>query len=162
MEIVTIYTHGSVSNTLHTESEVYDNMWSYLGKPSIWDFFNQVWCMVDKLYYRAKPYSSLRPIARFVVEIQRFVCNRNTLPNNRELQSKGIAMHAYSVSAYYAWTGLQLNGPRWACSKINVKIEQGSNFIIQNDSRCSLMHAQETYLKGELTYGSSMNLAVSR
>ena len=36
--------------------------------------------MVDKLYHRANPSSSLRPIARFVVEIQRFVCDRATPP----------------------------------------------------------------------------------
>ena len=29
--------------------------------------------MVDKLYHRANPRSSFRPIARFVVEIQRIV-----------------------------------------------------------------------------------------
>ena len=62
--------------------------------------------MVDKLYHRANPRSSLRPIARFVVEIQRFVCDRATPPIIEKLRSKGvamhIAMHAYGVSAYYA------------------------------------------------------------
>ena len=58
--------------------------------------------MVDKLYHRANPRSSFRPIARFVVEIQRFVCDRATPPIIEKLRSKGVAMHAYGVSAYYA------------------------------------------------------------
>ena len=58
--------------------------------------------MVDKLYHRANPRSSLGPIAHFVVEIQRFVCDRATPPIIEKLRSKGVAMHAYGVSAYYA------------------------------------------------------------
>ena len=58
--------------------------------------------MVDKLYHRANPRSSLRPIAHFVVEIQRFVCDRATPPIIEKLRSEGVAMHAYGVSAYYA------------------------------------------------------------
>ena len=58
--------------------------------------------MVDKLYYRANPRSSFRPTVCFVVEIQRFVCNRATPPIIEKLRSKGVAMHAYGVSAYYA------------------------------------------------------------
>ena len=58
--------------------------------------------MVDKLYHRANPRSSLRPIALFVVEIQRFVCDRATPPIIEKLRSKGVAMHVYGVSAYYA------------------------------------------------------------
>ena len=44
--------------------------------------------MVDK--HSANPRSSLRPIARF------------TPPIIEKLQSKGVAMYAYGVSAYYA------------------------------------------------------------
>ena len=58
--------------------------------------------MVDKLYHRADPRSSLKPITRFVMEIQRFVCDHATLPIIDKLRSKGVAMHAYSISAYYA------------------------------------------------------------
>ena len=57
--------------------------------------------MVDKLYHRANQRSSLRPIAHFVVEIQRFVCDCATPPIIEKLRSKGVAMHAYGVSAYY-------------------------------------------------------------
>ena len=58
--------------------------------------------MIDKLYHRANPHSSFRPIARFVVEIQSFVFDRATPPIIEKLRSKGVAMHAYGVSAYYA------------------------------------------------------------
>ena len=58
--------------------------------------------MVDELYDRANLRSSLRPTPRFVVEIQRFVCDCATPPIIQKLQSKGITMHAYGVSAYYA------------------------------------------------------------
>ena len=58
--------------------------------------------MVDKLYYRANPRSSFRPIARFVVEIQRFVRDCATPSTIEKLQFKGVAMHMYGVSAYYA------------------------------------------------------------
>ena len=42
--------------------------------------------MVDKLYHRANPRSSLRPIVCLVVEIQRFVCDRAT-PRNYGLKA---------------------------------------------------------------------------
>ena len=58
--------------------------------------------MADKHYHRANPRSSSRLIARFVVEIQHFVCDRATPPIIEKLRSKGVAMQAYSVSAYYA------------------------------------------------------------
>ena len=57
--------------------------------------------MVDKLYHRANPSSNLRSIVCLVVEIQRFVCDRATPPIIEKLRSKGVAMHAYGVSAYY-------------------------------------------------------------
>ena len=58
--------------------------------------------MVDKLLHRANTRSSLRPIARFVIEIQRFVYDRATPPIIEKLRSKGVPMHAYGISAYYA------------------------------------------------------------
>ena len=70
--------------------------------------------MVDKLYHRANPHSSLRLITCFVVEIQCFVCDRTTPLIIKKLLSKGVAMHVYSVSAYYR---NQLNGPGQGCSK---------------------------------------------
>ena len=57
--------------------------------------------MVDKLYHRANPRSCFRSTVRFVVEIQRFVCDHATPPIIEKLRSKGVAMHAYGVSAYY-------------------------------------------------------------
>ena len=42
---------------------------------------NWVWyIMIDKLYHRANPRSSLRPIACFAEELQYFICDRVTLP----------------------------------------------------------------------------------
>ena len=52
--------------------------------------------MIDKLYHRANP------IACFVVEIHRFVCDYPTPPIIKKLRSKGVAMHTYGISAYYA------------------------------------------------------------
>ena len=72
--------------------------------------------MIDRLYHRANPRSSLSPIVRFVVEIC-FVCDRATPPIIEKLRSKGVAMHAYGVSAYYARLGNQLNGPGRSRSK---------------------------------------------
>ena len=45
---------------------------------------------------------SFRLIACFVVEMQHFVCDRTIPPTIKKLRSKGVAMHAYGVSAYYA------------------------------------------------------------
>ena len=58
--------------------------------------------MVDKLYHRANLCSSFRHTVHLVVEIQRFVCDHTTPPIIEKLWSKGVAMHACGVSAYYA------------------------------------------------------------
>ena len=65
---------------------------------------------------------------RFVVEIERFVCDHATPPIIEKLWSKGVAMHAYGVSA--------------EPFEMNVKIEQELNFVVDNDSRLFL-DAQE-------------------
>ena len=53
----------------------------------------------------------------YFIELQRFLCNRATPPTIEKLRSIGIAMHAYGVSVYYAYTGNQLNEPGWSPSK---------------------------------------------
>ena len=73
--------------------------------------------LISSSIYRPNPRSSLRTIARFIVEMQRFVCDRATPPMIEKLRSKGVAMHAYGVSAYYACPGNQLNGPGRSRSK---------------------------------------------
>ena len=73
--------------------------------------------MVDKVYHRANLRSSLRPMVHFVVEIQRFVCDRATPPIIEKLRSKGVAMHTYGVPAYYTSLGNHLNGPGRSSSK---------------------------------------------
>jgi hypothetical protein len=86
-------------------------MWPDLENPPYGIFSeNWVWYMVDKPYHRANPHSSFRPIARFTVELQRFVCDRATPPIIEKLRPEGVAMHAYVVSVHYALTGNQLNG----------------------------------------------------
>ena len=74
-----------------------------MGKPGIWDFVVKIeFDVSDKLYPRANSPASLRPIARFALEIARFVCDRATHTENEKLLSEGIAMYVYSVSVYYA------------------------------------------------------------
>ena len=73
--------------------------------------------MIDKLYHRANLCSSLKPIVCFAEELQRFVCDCSIPPIIEELRPKGVAMHAYGVSVYYAYTGSQLNGHGWSHSK---------------------------------------------
>ena len=58
--------------------------------------------MVNKLYHRANPRSSFRPTMHFVMEIQRFICDRAKPPTIEKLRSKGVAMHTEGVSVYYA------------------------------------------------------------
>ena len=57
-------------------------------------------CTFDKLYHTASSRLSLRQIACFTEELQRFVCDRATSPIIERLRSKGVAMHAYGVSVY--------------------------------------------------------------
>ncbi|MCG8626989.1 MAG: hypothetical protein MJE68_33935, partial [Proteobacteria bacterium] len=44
--------------------------------------------------------SRFRTTVHFVVEIQRFVCDRVTPSIIEKLLSKGVAMHVYGVAAY--------------------------------------------------------------
>ena len=57
--------------------------------------------MVDKLYHRANPRSSFRLAVHFVVVTALCLRSRHTLIIEN-LRSKGIAMCAYGVCAYYA------------------------------------------------------------
>ena len=71
-----------------------------MGNPAIWNFFVKVEFDVSMISstIRANSFSNSRPIMPFVVEIQRFVCDRATPPIIEKLRSKGAAMHAYGVS----------------------------------------------------------------
>ena len=89
---------------------------------------NWVWCVFDKLYPRANPSASLKPIALFALKIACFVCDRATTRWSKKLQSKGVAMHAYGVSVYHACTGNQLSQlgrscPKWAQSSSSSRIQ---------------------------------------
>ena len=65
--------------------------------------------MVDKPYHRANSHSSFRLIVHFAVELQSFVCDRTTPPTIEKLRSKGVAMHAFSISIYYEYTRSQMD-----------------------------------------------------
>ena len=56
----------------------------------------------NKLCHRANLPPSLRQIAGFALELERLIYDRATPTENEKLQSKGVAMHVYSVSVYYA------------------------------------------------------------
>ena len=105
--------------------------------------------MVDKLYHRANPRSSLRPIARFVVEIQRFVCDRATPPIIEKLRSKGC----YARVWRFRILRMTRKSIKWTWAEpfeMNVKIEQELNFVVDNDSRLFL-DAQEAKKVSERT-----------
>ena len=89
-----------------------------------------------------------RQIALFVVEIQRFVCDRATPPIIEKLRSNGVAMHAH------AWRFRILRVTRksikwtWAeAFEMNVKIEQELNFV----DRRLFLDAQEAKKVSERT-----------
>ena len=94
--------------------------------------------MVDKLYHRANPRSSLRPIARFVVEIQRFVCDRATPPIIEKLR-------CYARRRRFRILRVTRKSIKWTWAEtfeMNVKIEQELNFVVDKDRRLFL-DAQE-------------------
>ena len=89
---------------MHTNTTIWEN-------PAYSEFYEiLVSCIFDKLYHRANLPPSLRLIARFALELERFVCDRATPMKTEKLRPKGVAMHAYGVSVYDAYTGSQLNG----------------------------------------------------
>ena len=59
-------------------------------------------CIIENLYHRANLPPSLRPIARFALELERFVHDRDTSIENEKLRFEGVDMYAYGVSVYYA------------------------------------------------------------
>ena len=87
----------SVFDTLPS---ICDRIWENPAYSEFYDFL--VSYIFDKLYHRANPRSSFRATVRFVVEIQRFVCDRAAPPIIEKLRSKCVAMHVYGVSAYCA------------------------------------------------------------
>ena len=74
----------------------YDSLWE---NPA---FVKVEFDVSDKLYPRANPPASLRPITRFTLAIARFVSDCATRIENEKLRSEGIAMYTYGVSVYYA------------------------------------------------------------
>ena len=58
--------------------------------------------ILEKLYHRASLPPSLRQIAHFALELERFICDRATSIENEKLWCEGVAMYTYSVSIYCA------------------------------------------------------------
>ena len=90
--------------------------------------------MVDKLYHRANPRSSFRPTVCFVVEIQRFVCDRATPRNNREIT---VQRRCYARVWRFRILRVTRKSITWTWAEsfeMNVKIEQELNFVV-DDSR---------------------------
>ena len=101
-----------------------------------------VWSMVDKLYHRANPGSAFRLIVHFVVEIQRFVCNHATPLKNREI---AVQRRCYACVWRFHILHVNWKSIKWTwveLFKMNIKNEQGLNFVIGNDSRL-FFNAQE-------------------
>ena len=117
--------------------KICDRLWE---NPAYGIFYeNRIWCMFDKLYHRANLCSGFRPIACFAVELQHFLCDRTTPPTIEKLRSKSVAMHAYGVSIYYTYTGSQLNGPGWSCSKWTQRSGEGRILLLITRAASSLM-----------------------
>ena len=92
---------------------IWCNMWPDLRNPACQLYEIWVSCTFEWLYHRANLPPSLRPIACFTLELEHLVHDRATPTEKEILRSKGIAMHAYSISVYYVWTGNQFNGLGW-------------------------------------------------
>ena len=54
-------------------------------------------CIFDKLYPRANLPPSLRPIARFALELEHFVYNHATPTVNKKLWPKGVTIYMAAV-----------------------------------------------------------------
>ena len=89
-------------------------------------------CIFDKLYPRVNLPPSLRPIAHFALELERFVCDRATPTINEKLRSKGVRVQRFRI--------LRVNQKsiKWTWAEpfeMNAKVELVSNFVIDNESR---------------------------
>ena len=77
-----------------------------------------------KFYHRANSRLSPRPIARFAKELQRFVCDRATLPIIESVWRFRI-LQAYWKSIKWTWV---------EPFEMNAKIERVSNFALYIES----------------------------
>ena len=79
------------------------------GKTLLMGFFQKIEFDAWLISSTIELSSSLRPIVCLVVEIQCFVCDRATPPIIEKLWSKGVAIHAYGVSAYCTTRDPEIN-----------------------------------------------------
>ena len=93
------------------------NLWPDLEKPFVCDFFWNLSLMYEFdvwLIRSSIELTGVQVLRQLRASLWRYSALRSRYtPIIEKLQSKGGAMHAYSVSGYYAWTGNQLNGPGW-------------------------------------------------
>ena len=83
-----------------------------------------------KLYPRAYLPPSLGPITRFAQELECFVYNHVTPTIYEKLRPKGVAMYAYSISIYYAYTRSQSMSTWVEPFKMNTKVKPVLNFVV--------------------------------
>ena len=86
--------------------------------------------MVDKLYHRANPRTSFRPTVHFIVEIQHFAIAPH--PNNREIS---VQRRCYARVWCFRILRVTRKSIKWTWAElfeINVKIEQGLNFVVDD------------------------------
>ena len=72
-------------------------------------FYENLVCYIfGKYYHRTNLPPSLRPIARFAISTERYLCTRATNVKIIKSWSKAVATHAQSVSVHYTYTRVQL------------------------------------------------------
>ena len=122
-----------------------DQIWENPAYSEFYDFL--VSYIFDKLYHRANPRSSSRATVRFVVEIQRFVCDRATPPEIT------VQRRCYARVRRFRILRVTWKSIKWTWAEpleMNVNIEQELNFVVDNDSRLFL-DAQEAKKVSERT-----------
>ena len=110
-----------------------DRIWENPAYSKFYEFL--VSYIFDKLYHRANLPPSFRPIAHFAWELERFVCDCATPTIIKE-----ITVQRRYYARVWCFRILRVNQKsiKWTWAEpfeLNVKIEQGSNFVIDNDSQ---------------------------
>ena len=81
--------------------KIYENL-HHTKFPAVQYSMKDVILNSSTIEHRANLSPSWRPITHFTLELERYVHDHATPTKNEKLLSKGIAMHVYSFSIYYA------------------------------------------------------------
>jgi hypothetical protein len=84
------------------------------------------------LYHRANLPTSFRPIARFPLEIQRFVYDRATPIKIEKLRPEGAHVWRFRTLRIHQKS---IKWPWAEPFEITAKVELGSNFVVDNESQ---------------------------